>query len=215
MSWFDDAKEKAEEASNKAKDAAAERAAKAAVSAAAGAVSSTVNGFFEGIVSSAEAALDDAQKAAGHKGEQAPAFPETDAAADALQQTLDAPPQEDVLGRAMQKAARAPEAVPSTPAPRKVDADPFAAARRALAASREARGVTEVEEEPPPRPADPVQAALAAAAEARAHASTSRRTQAREDAAREQLAALKASMGGSPRPSDDDTEAPKTKKRRL
>jgi hypothetical protein len=94
--------------------------------------------------------------------------------------------------------------------------DPMAKAMAALEAARRARGVdidAVPEPPPPPRSSDPLAAvdeALAKAAAARAHASSGgRAAQAREQAAREQLAALKSGSArlDSPKDSNDHSES--------
>lgn len=216
MGWFDDAKDKAtakvEEAKDAATEKAAEKAASAALAAAGAAASRAVGGFFEGVVSSAEAKLADAEASSSHR--RAPIVQPSEAA-----EHVNAALEDDAgdpLGRRMREAAASsaqPEPVVSaapvapSPAPSARRSDPFEDARRALALSREARGLPAVDPQEERRSADPVTAALEAAAEARAHASSgSALNRAREESAREQLAAMKAGLGGtSPRTDDDDT----------
>lgn len=227
MGWLDDARKKAEETAEEAKAKAQQKAAEATVAAAGAAVKKSVGGFFEGLVSSAEASLADAEERARARGLKLDG-PEVGADTSDLEAEIRAP-EEDPLGDAVRRAeshawrepepvvAEAPaveEAVESVQTP--VAADPFADAYAAIARAREARGVGP--EEPPParvESLDPVEAALAAAREARAYASSGgTKAREREDAARAELAALKAARGGV-KPSDDDDEAPAPRKRNL
>lgn len=237
MGWLDDARKKAEETAEEAKAKAQQKAAEATVAAAGAAVKKSVGGFFEGLVSSAEASLADAEERARARGLKLDG-PEVGTDTSELEAEIRAP-EEDPLGDAVRRAeshawrepepvaerveaaepveaAESPvqEAIGSVQAP--VAADPFADAYAAIARAREARGVGP--EEPPParvESLDPVEAALAAAREARAYASSGgTKAREREDAARAELAALKAARGGV-KPSDDDDEAPAPRKRNL
>ena len=253
----DKAEETAEEARRKAAEEAGKAAGKAAVAAATTAAKKSVGAFFEGIVSSAEASLEAAQEERGHTGERNQVLDELEASLDAEDvedaddetEVADAPPRtgpslEDRL--AAMRAERgspladpvpppAPEPALLPPAPAPAALDPMAKAMAALETARRARGVDiDAVPAPPPQPVrstDPLAAvdeALAKAAAAREHArSGGRAAMAREQAAREQLAALKsvsASLDTGPAapaaaPSDDlpdgPTGGPTPKKRSL
>lgn len=218
MGWFDDARNKAsakvEETRDAAADKAADKATAAALAAAGAAVSRSVGGLLEGVVSSAESALAEAEANAG--GRRAPQVEPS--AAEAHVHTALTDDTGDTLGRRMREAAEPVQRV-AAPAPRPArHHDPLEDARRALARSREARGLPAHDPVEERRSSDPVTAALEAAAEARAHASSgSARNRAREESAREQLAAMKASVGRAEPPDDDDGSTPPSgaKKRTL
>lgn len=234
MGWLDDARKKAEEKADEAKSKAQEKAAEAAVAAAGAAVKKSVGGFFEGLISSAEASLAEAEENARARGLKLDG-PDLDGSEELESQIRE--PEADPLGEAVRRAeavaweeptpapvVTAPVDLPEPP-PRSTD--PFADAYAAIAKAREARGAGP-EEPVLARDAsvDPVEAALAAAREARAFASGGgSRAQEREASARAQLEAMKAARGGggaasspatssAPDDSDDDGLA-KPKKRTL
>ena len=228
MGWLDDARKKAEDTAEEAKAKAAEKAAEAAVAAAGAAVSKSVGGFFEGIVASAEAALADAEQSASGRSTLIPPVEDLEAIETQIESDL-ASPAPDPLGAALRAKEREvleeePTEVTAPPPVGRPARDPFAAAHAAIAASRAARGLDPHEPEPviPARPKDPVAAALAAAEEARAFArSGGSAGLAREQAARDQLAALKAGRGSLSSPQSDrkddgdDTAPPSSGKRRT
>ncbi len=226
----DKAEEAAEDARQKAAAEAGKAAGKAAVSAATTAARKSVGAFFEGIVSSAEASLESAQEERGHTGERNQVLDELEATLDEPDSDADAEPRPTRSGPTLEErlaAMRAEQSVsePEIPEPQQTNlapeslgpvqstpSDPMAKAMAALEAARRARGVDlDAVPDPPPAPTptrsnDPLAAvdeALAKAAAARQHArSGGRAAQAREQAAREQLAALK-SGSSSPKHHED------------
>ena len=214
MSWLDDARKRAEESTKDLKKEAEAKVVGAAVQAAGAAVTKSVGGFFEGVVTAAEQSLERAEAEA--QGRAQIELPEPDALAAAVrdiqQQALEEPVQEAVLDAAEPVVEEEEFVAPSS--------DPFAEALAAIARSRAARGVEAVEVPHPIQSPtqDPVESALAAAAKARQLAGSGGRLgAAREQAAREQLAAMKAARGlsASEGPSEPDDTSVKPKKRTL
>jgi hypothetical protein len=201
MSWFDDARKKVDEVKDKATASAKEKAIEAQTEAAkraAGAVLAEagrrVGNFFEGFVSSAEDALQEARAERGLDGEDAEAVDDEPEAVEAAEpEPAGATPAERALAELRRMQAERGQAVAPKPAPAPAP-EPAP------------------EPEPEPEPTDPFAAARAAlerSAAARAGATVNRRAQDREAAAREELARLK---GQAP---DDDSEPRPPKRRDL